>query len=185
MIERLSTPIPIHSPPDDADSVSYEWDPSGDATKKKWIVELAKRDCKCVRCLTEIVRCQPRVGFDSWDTDNNHAVTRWYHLECFSKFPCRDIDNFASIKFKDRVLDKFKSLLYDSFSLYQDAHQSKESRVTSAALEGVRDETKVLRILHGLSSKAAVEFSSMLRKRNSEEAIDNYDGGGGNDEISL
>ena len=185
MVARLSTPVPMNTPPEFSDSVSYEWDPSNDATKKKWIVELAKRDCKCIRCLTELLRGQPRVGFESWDTDHNHAVTRWYHLECFAKFPCRDIDNFASIKFKDGVLDKFKSLLNDSLSHYQGVHRPKEARVTSTALEGVRAVTKVLRDFHGISSKAAVELSSILRKRSAEEAIDGNDSGGGGGVSSL
>ncbi len=108
-------------------------------------------------------------------------ITRYYHLECFAKFPPVGINNFS----EDVLFDKksthdeaLKNLLSSSFNSHVGTDH-KLPRVTAAHMAGMRYETMATRAVLGVSRVAARDISSEMRglKRKSMAAGESDDEG--------
>lgn len=123
------------------------------------------------------------MGFVTGDSQDQarFPITRYYHLECFAKYPPQGIDNFS----EDFLFDKksthdeaLKNLLSSTFNSHVGTDH-KLPRVTAAHMAGMREETKATRAVLGVSRVAARDISSEVRglKRKSTAAGEGDDEG--------
>ena len=106
LVERLKEGVLEYNPDPDGEK-HYDYDPTN-PLKKKYFLEIAPSSrSHCVRCYNIINQGTLRLGFDSWDVENNHAVSRYYHYRCFAASPPPEIESVNDLQFIQRRTRKY------------------------------------------------------------------------------